>query len=248
MIRIRFSQFANKIDPELFEYCMSYFDDSSNDFSRDGLLDFLSPILPLSKDDMDSLLDSLVKLTIQSSEPESAVSRKLETEFKMVDLGVLEKKKVDLTHTNRHTGKSNIDEKKLREAELRLIKKREARGKWLDSDGIPLWNPDIKPDIIVNQAKPQTDSRSKDVKIENFDISFAGKKILIVKLINIGCKLGLKLWSEIRYGWQEWYRQINTIESNRPQGIIRFTSYKDSSRRTRGYRWIYYGHTVCSRC
>lgn len=72
---------------------------------------------------------------------------------------------------------------KLRLAEERLVKKREKRGEFLDADGIPIYDPNIKPDIIVNQAKSasSSDSRSKDIRIENFDISFAGNKILVVK-------------------------------------------------------------------
>ncbi|KAJ3195086.1 hypothetical protein HK101_001128 [Irineochytrium annulatum] len=73
---------------------------------------------------------------------------------------------------------STVDQKKLRKAEMKLASKRAERG---DSHvDIPVWNPNVKPAMIVNQMKASTgaESRSKDIKLENFDIAFAGKKIL----------------------------------------------------------------------
>ncbi|RKO92418.1 P-loop containing nucleoside triphosphate hydrolase protein [Blyttiomyces helicus] len=74
---------------------------------------------------------------------------------------------------------SLVDQRKLRAAEKKLADKRAARGVF-DPDAIPEWNPNVKPAIMVNQAKISggAESKSKDIKLENFDIQFAGKKIL----------------------------------------------------------------------
>lgn len=169
------------LDDDMLEYVLSYFNDPSNDFSKDGLMDFLCPILTetgANDDQVDELCVKLLKITTNSADNYKD-ARKLDTEFKMQELVKETKSKVDLQHVAGRQGKSIVDEKKLRAAEARLIKKREAKGNFFDADGIPIWNPDVKPDIIVNQAKASgADSRSKDVKISNFDISFAGKKIL----------------------------------------------------------------------
>ncbi|KAI9204852.1 P-loop containing nucleoside triphosphate hydrolase protein [Polychytrium aggregatum] len=74
--------------------------------------------------------------------------------------------------------KSTVDQDKLNKAEAKLAKKKAAKGQY-DPDAIPEWNPDVKPQIIVNQQKLSSESKSKDIKIENFDISYAGRKILL---------------------------------------------------------------------
>ncbi|KAJ3131479.1 hypothetical protein HK100_006308 [Physocladia obscura] len=93
--------------------------------------------------------------------------------------------KTDLAHLHSKHGPaaSTVDQKKLRKAEMKLASKREERGSknLTYESAIPVWNPNVKPAMIVNQMKPASsaaESRSKDIRIENFDIHFAGKKIL----------------------------------------------------------------------
>ncbi|KAI8928867.1 P-loop containing nucleoside triphosphate hydrolase protein [Entophlyctis helioformis] len=82
--------------------------------------------------------------------------------------------------SNRGPASSTVDQRKLRNAEKKLAEKRAARGGIYAGEEIPVWNPNVKPAIIVNQMRQQavSDSRSKDIKLENFDIQYAGKKIL----------------------------------------------------------------------
>ena len=63
----------------------------------------------------------------------------------------------------------------------------------MDADGIPIWNPNNPPPIVVNQLKISADSRCKDIKIEDFDIAFAGQKILTnaTLTLNYGRRYGM---------------------------------------------------------
>ncbi|KAI8906368.1 P-loop containing nucleoside triphosphate hydrolase protein [Gorgonomyces haynaldii] len=82
--------------------------------------------------------------------------------------------------SNRGPVHSTVDQRKLRNAERKLAEKKEKRGGLYEGEAIPVWNPTVKPAIIVNQAKQQSiaNSLSKDIKLEDFDIQYAGKKIL----------------------------------------------------------------------
>ncbi|KAI9002693.1 P-loop containing nucleoside triphosphate hydrolase protein [Gaertneriomyces semiglobifer] len=88
---------------------------------------------------------------------------------------------------------STVDQRKLRAAEKKLAAKKEARGGLYDPDAIPEWNPDVKPAIIVNQMKASTTNTGKDIKLENFDIQYAGKPILqnATLSLNYGRRYGL---------------------------------------------------------
>ncbi|KAI8913068.1 P-loop containing nucleoside triphosphate hydrolase protein [Powellomyces hirtus] len=87
----------------------------------------------------------------------------------------------DIRHGQSTNGpkSTTVDQRKLRAAEKKLAEKNAKRGLY-DPDAIPVWNPDVKPAIIVNQMKVSSGATnmSKDIKLENFDIAFAGKKIL----------------------------------------------------------------------
>ncbi|KAI8820744.1 P-loop containing nucleoside triphosphate hydrolase protein [Fimicolochytrium jonesii] len=103
---------------------------------------------------------------------------------------------VDLRHVQSSSGPkaTTVDQRKLRAAEKKLAEKNAKRGLY-DPDAIPVWNPDVKPALIVNQMKASggAGSLSKDIKIENFDIAFAGKKILqsATLTLNHGRRYGL---------------------------------------------------------
>jgi ATP-binding cassette subfamily F protein 3 len=80
---------------------------------------------------------------------------------------------VDLTHVAGRVGKSIVDEKKL-ENRKKLAKKRAAQGKYFDADGIPIWDPAIIPTGAVTILP----NGLNDVKIDDFDLSFASNRIL----------------------------------------------------------------------
>jgi ATP-binding cassette subfamily F protein 3 len=85
----------------------------------------------------------------------------------------------DIRHgmSNRGPAQSTVDQKKLRNQERKIEEKRKARGTY-NGEVIPEWNPDKAPSMVVNQAKRPVDTKSKDIKLDDFDIQFAGKKIL----------------------------------------------------------------------
>ncbi|KAJ1566710.1 hypothetical protein HK405_008747, partial [Cladochytrium tenue] len=104
----------------------------------------------------------------------------------------------DIRHIMSKAGpqQTTVDQKKLRKAELKLASKRAERGARQEYE-IPVWNPNVRPSMIVNQARAPTAAaeagRSKDVRVENFDISFAGRKILTNAdlSMNFGRRYGL---------------------------------------------------------
>jgi hypothetical protein len=164
----------------------------NKDFSQSALEDFLESFLgeegELSAEALSSLCSRLSGLLISSGEEsvdDSMQARKLDD----LDRGKMQNliqdsnsasASVDLTHVAGRVGKSIVDEKKLEKQEKKLAKKRAAQGKYFDADGIPIWNPAIKPDMIVNQVIPTgaVTNGLKDVKIDDFDLSFAGNRIL----------------------------------------------------------------------
>ncbi|KAI8902402.1 P-loop containing nucleoside triphosphate hydrolase protein [Globomyces pollinis-pini] len=87
----------------------------------------------------------------------------------------------DIRHgqSNRGPNQSTVDQRKLRNAEKKIEEKRKARGLY-NGEVIPEWNPGMAPSMVVNQAKHNisADSRSKDIRLQDFDIQFAGRKIL----------------------------------------------------------------------
>ncbi|KAJ3331811.1 ATP-binding cassette sub- F member 3 [Blyttiomyces sp. JEL0837] len=186
---------ARDVDPDTFQYMLSYFDDPSNDLTSEGLREFLGPMLTdCTEEEIEELCDSIPALLGITAESVTSGSeshaRRLNTSVQMTDAAALSKtieftavgRVGDIRHTMSKAGPSGstVDQKKLRKAELKLASKRAERGAKQEYE-IPVWNPNVKPSMIVNQVKAPSaasESRSKDIRIENFDISFAGKKIL----------------------------------------------------------------------
>ena len=176
-----------KLDVDLFQYTLSFLNDATSDHSLEALLDFLSPILEsenLSSDSIFSLCQSIAQKRGTSSLSKEQGPQELSQRIQMSGLtsntlSFTQNRVVDIRHGSTKIVNSQVDQKKLKLAEKKLAEKRLARG-LLAQDEIPVWNPDVKPAIIVNQLKPSStlESRSKDIKLENFDIAFAGKKIL----------------------------------------------------------------------
>lgn len=164
-----------------------YFDDSSSDRTKEGLFDFLQPLLSeagSTDDEIDALCDRLAALSPSQKQSIAGVKAldgpvvmaqtvSSTLEFTRSNVG-------DIRHGHSTNGpkSTTVDQRKLRAAEKKLAEKNAKRGLY-DPDAIPVWNPNVKPAIIVNQMKASgASSMSKDIKLENFDIAFAGKKIL----------------------------------------------------------------------
>ncbi|KAJ3348872.1 ATP-binding cassette sub- F member 3 [Entophlyctis luteolus] len=204
LVRARLLEFAPALarDTDTCEYALTYFlPENANDLHKDALLDFLGPILadacPADQHPLfDSLCEQLAALfapptsalsssssvLLQNNSSNNSHARKLET-LAALGLATSVASKTDLAHLQSKNGPvaSTVDQTKLRKAELKLASKREERGAKGDLYEIPVWNPNVKPAMIVNQMKVASvsqESKSKDVRIENFDIHFAGKKIL----------------------------------------------------------------------
>ncbi|KAJ3025173.1 UNVERIFIED_CONTAM: hypothetical protein HDU68_007403 [Siphonaria sp. JEL0065] len=201
------AQACPSMDADTLEYALGYFEaGAGNDLSVIGLVEFLGPLLEDSSNNITpaqakALCEKLAR-EIGSDEndvPDSSDARRLDqsvhiasntdshnassasTTLAALGMGT-GTKSVDLAHLQSKNGpqSSTVDQKKLRKAEMKLASKREERGAKGDLYEIPVWNPNVKPAMIVNQMKSSSSatSASKDVRIENFDIHFAGKKIL----------------------------------------------------------------------
>ncbi|KAJ3306328.1 hypothetical protein HDV03_005295 [Kappamyces sp. JEL0829] len=186
--QVLFENVSSTLDSGSLDYALSYFEDETNDFSMDGLVDFLGPLLEvtLDADAIQDLCSSLAELNPRQADDDDYQERKLESSIQMhgqsIAVGPQIGQKIgDIRHTmsNRGPEKSLVDQRKLRNAEKKIEEKRKARGMY-NGEIIPEWNPTVVPQMVVNQAKRvvAADSRTKDIKLEDFDIQFAGKKIL----------------------------------------------------------------------
>jgi ATP-binding cassette subfamily F protein 3 len=173
----------DSMDAELKAYAMSYFEDDSNDLSIDGIKDFLEPILESIDIDPETIDQLCVELSSLDTNKKSEVIQ-LDKSVQMdsfTDTVKFGSKVGDIRHgmSTRGPAKTTVDLRKLRNAEKKIDQKRKERGTYLGEE-IPEWNPNQAPSMVVNQAKQNSggNSKSKDIKLEDFDIQFAGKKIL----------------------------------------------------------------------
>ena len=86
----------------------------------------------------------------------------------------------DIRWLNSNRGPNAIDEKKLKEQEKQLKKKLAKREQRLLEKELPVYDPSKPPEIIVNQMPVNlADQKTKDLIIENFDIHYGSKCILM---------------------------------------------------------------------
>jgi len=86
----------------------------------------------------------------------------------------------DIRWLNSNRGPNAIDEKKLKEQEKQIKKKLAKREQRLLEKDLPVYDPSKPPEIIVNQMPVNfTDQKTKDLNIENFDIHYGSKCILM---------------------------------------------------------------------
>ena len=186
----------------MLNYATSYFEDDTSDRSQEALNDFLNPLLSeagVEDDDISELCTKISEMSghVGSKENGHDEAVKLSATVKMSQklknkqngLFGLEANSgngnpLDLSHhsvSGRLPAKSTVNQDTLRKAEEQRRRKLEKRGEDRLLEFIPVWNPAAPPPIIVNQGKLVTAggaAQSKDLKIDNFDIQYAGKKIL----------------------------------------------------------------------
>lgn len=86
----------------------------------------------------------------------------------------------DIRWLNSNRGPNAIDEKKLKEQEKQIKKKLAKREQRLMEKDLPVYDPSKPPEIIVNQMPVNfSDQKTKDLIIENFDIHYGSKCILM---------------------------------------------------------------------
>jgi ATP-binding cassette subfamily F protein 3 len=167
------NEFLDVLHSDLRDYVQSYFDDETSDFTAEGIHDFLLPFAEEYEFDM----DKLEQIVLEYCRDEDEVLHKLDEEV-VINSNVqrmgFDGKRGDIRHAHTSNRRTVVDLKKLKNAERKLKTKSQKR------NGIEIeeWNPNMKPSMVVNQQKTVLTSGSKDIKIENFDIQFAGNVIL----------------------------------------------------------------------
>lgn len=143
---------SKKLDKDSTTYLLSYFDDESNDFSKEGLVDFIGPLLDeadIDESTIDELCEQLSKLNPAANGTEDNERRVLKEAVQMhnsisatLELG---QKVGDIRHTmsNRGPEKSLVDQRKLRNAEKKIEEKRKQRG---------LYNGEVRANCDLSQG------------------------------------------------------------------------------------------------
>ncbi|KAI8644847.1 P-loop containing nucleoside triphosphate hydrolase protein [Parasitella parasitica] len=185
------------VDNAIIEYIDGYLRENDFEDDEDAITDFVKPILIDAGGDetkIDELCEHLSAL-LQENQKNSAPVKlsKLENSFTMSSQSGLSataslgRGTVDLEHTSGHRIQSQVNQEKLRKAEAKIaakMAKREEKSnmkvqyeasRLLDEqkklqEEYKLYNPVL--DYTTTKGK------NKDIKIENFDISFAGRRIL----------------------------------------------------------------------
>lgn len=128
---------SKRLDKDLANYLLSYFDDESNDFTKEGLVDFVGPLLEeaeIDENTIDGLCEQLSTLNPNGNDNDNDERRVLKEAVQMhnsisatMELG---QKVGDIRHTmsNRGPEKSLVDQRKLRNAEKKIEEKRKQRG------------------------------------------------------------------------------------------------------------------------
>ncbi|KAJ2786602.1 ATP-binding cassette, regulator of translational elongation [Coemansia interrupta] len=209
------------VDDVIVEYVQGYLNDAAaaiansekTDESEDPVEDLIRPMLEDAAGgagDIDGLCEQLSKLlqeVEQKADPQKGSKlSKLAAPVNMVaqqaQINKVTRAQVagtDLAHTKGRTVASQVDIKKLRKAEARIAAKMEKRGiksryeasKLIDEN--PLDDDDLL--MKVNPILDYTSTRDKikDIKVDGFDISYAGKRILTNSNIHLvfGRRYGL---------------------------------------------------------
>ncbi|CAG8521892.1 5413_t:CDS:10 [Acaulospora morrowiae] len=192
-------QSVPNIDDAIVDYVVGYLDENSSlADGEDVISDFVRPILVDAGGDearIQKLCEKLAELFAQVSKgSKNDISKgsglnKLEQPVNMLSKNSISataglvSQAIDLEAVSGRKLGTRVDTKKLEKAEAKIkskIEKRERRSNYESSKLLSKKNNDAEFYMKVNPILDYTTTKGKlkDVKIENFDISFGGKRIL----------------------------------------------------------------------
>ncbi|RKP05895.1 P-loop containing nucleoside triphosphate hydrolase protein [Thamnocephalis sphaerospora] len=178
------------VDDAIVEYILGYLDETPTVEEEEDLAAFLGPILEDAggtQDAVDELCARLTRLFPGRNTGGKPQLEKLKQPVQMIRqdaVSATAKLAVGATDMERVAGRkvaSQVDSKKLEKAEAKIKAKMEKRERRVAYQASKLIDKKEDPTFIaVNPILDYTSTKgkSKDVRVENFDISFAGKRIL----------------------------------------------------------------------
>lgn len=184
-------------DEAIIEYIDGYLRENDFDDDEDAITDFVKPILIDAGGDeakIDELCEHLSSL-LQSNAKNAAAPKlsKLEHSITIANQNSvsattsLGKGNVDLEHASGRRVQSQVNQEKLRKAEAKIAakmaKRNEKNNTRVEYEASRLLNEQKALQEEYKLYNPildytTTKGKNKDIKIENFDISFAGRRIL----------------------------------------------------------------------
>lgn len=175
------------IDETTFEYIVSFFENPSpNEQTEEALLDFIEPLLIdfIEEDEINTICKELSESVFDKKKKNTdlkILNAPIQMNANTVNTNDIFNTKVsDIRWLNSNRGPNSIDEKKLKEQEKQMNKKLAKREQRLMEKDLPVYDPSKPPEIIVNQMPVNSsDQKTKDLIIENFDIHYGGKCILM---------------------------------------------------------------------
>jgi ATP-binding cassette, subfamily F, member 3 len=181
------------VDDAIVEYVVGYLDETPSVVDgEDAISDFIRPILLDAGGDEEGihqLCEKLSKLFAKvSDKPNTNGLAKLEQPVNMLTSNSisatarLATSSIDLEAVSGRKVSTRVDTKKLEKAEAKIKAKMEKRERRSNYEASKLINKNTDNEFFmrVNPILDYTSTKGKvkDVKVENFDISFGGKRIL----------------------------------------------------------------------
>ncbi|KAL0074831.1 P-loop containing nucleoside triphosphate hydrolase protein [Phycomyces blakesleeanus] len=186
-------------DDTIIEYIDGYLKGTEFDDDEDAISEFIKPLLIDAGGDEDKIdrlceqLTEMLNTKNNANGPAKGLSRLEQTITMANQTGIsatssLTKSNVDLDHVSGRRVQSQVNQDKLRKAEAKIaakmVKRQEKTNLKVEYEASRLLEDEQKAlQEAYKMYNPildytSTKSKNKDIKIENFDISFAGRRIL----------------------------------------------------------------------
>ncbi|KAI7871324.1 P-loop containing nucleoside triphosphate hydrolase protein, partial [Spinellus fusiger] len=183
-------------DDAIVDYISGYLQENLFEDNEDAIADFVRPILIDAggdEDTIDKLCEQLSQMIATTDEPSKGLSRldqviTMGSQTGISATSTFTKSVVDLDHVSGRRVQSQVNQDKLRKAELKIaakmVKRQEKTNLKVEYEASRLIQNEQK--ALLEAYKmynpildyTSTKSKNKDIKVENFDISFAGHRIL----------------------------------------------------------------------